>query len=231
VQPEPQEWEAPSGFPVDVRVRDFIDEDSAKAHNRYAEEVAKNPLELQSWTLTYLVDIFNVHAHHHLPLICTADQARQVYEPYLKALSNNVISHGEHMMARWPVLMNAHVLILSLRGHLVGRISHWKAEALRQARNKQEPGIVSGIKAGEGTIKTGASKTPRISSVIESHIAAERMTDFIRKHNLSLSEFARRAGPGETTLRGFRRTKRARRDILKQIADAMGVNLADLINE
>lgn len=77
-----------------------------------------------------------------------------------------------------------------------------------------------------------SAKATRMTCMIYSPVAVDKMTAFIEKNYFgSLPDFAHYAGPGERTLREFRRTKRLRRDILKQVADAMNVSLEDLIKQ
>jgi len=121
-------------YPVHPLLTDRIEEDGARAHARYAEEITKNPSALYSWTLTYLIDIFNIHARYHLILIETAEQIRQAYEPYLASLNSNVEKHAEWMSGHWAS-NDQSSLFDDLRLHLIARSSHWRSEGFAKVRN------------------------------------------------------------------------------------------------
>lgn len=69
----------------------------------------------------------------------------------------------------------------------------------------------------------------RMSQSIDSHVAARRMEAYAQK--MGMTEFATRVGVTDRTLRNFRSSGRVRRDILAQIAAAMGMTVEDLIRE
>jgi len=121
-------------YPSHPLAVDRIDEDGARAHARYSEEVLKNPLAVNSWALTLFVDIFNIHAHYHLVLIDTAKQVREIYIPYLNSLRSNVEKHAEWMTDKNRDFDRTK-LLKDVSLHMIQRVSHWTTEGFEKARN------------------------------------------------------------------------------------------------
>ncbi len=139
------------------RVSNLIDEESAAAHSRFAQPTDKSPFDLQARVLQYLIELFDIHAHHHKFLILSYQAARGWYEPYLKKLTDNIITHAEKMTSGWVNAptgagLDGDDLKRDLRVGLIGRCSHWKAEGLKRARE---------IEAEErATAESGEPSTP-----------------------------------------------------------------------
>ncbi|MCL4850048.1 MAG: helix-turn-helix domain-containing protein [Bryobacteraceae bacterium] len=69
----------------------------------------------------------------------------------------------------------------------------------------------------------------RMSASITSEIAARRLEYYLQTSPISKTEFATAAGTSDRTLRKFRNTGRVRLDILKNIAEAMGKTVEELV--
>jgi hypothetical protein len=69
----------------------------------------------------------------------------------------------------------------------------------------------------------------RMTPMIDSPIAVQRLDDYLKSSNLGLTDFAGRARINDRTLRRFRATGRIRRDILGNIAEAMGTTKEALL--
>jgi len=118
------------------RVQNYIEEALAAAHARFA---SGDPMNLQSTTLAYLVEFFDIHAHYYRHLVINYDMAHTWYEPYLSELSNGVIQHAETMTSGWTsplpgAPLNRARFFQELSIKLAARSSHWKSEGLKRAR-------------------------------------------------------------------------------------------------
>ncbi len=79
--------------------------------------------------------------------------------------------------------------------------------------------------------KDEPAKTVRPSSgKIASLLAAERMKDFIEQNGLTQPVFAERAGTTDRTIRSFGKNGKVRKDIFRQIAEAMGTTPEKLLS-
>jgi hypothetical protein len=69
----------------------------------------------------------------------------------------------------------------------------------------------------------------RLSSCIESPVAARRMEEHWERNGIGATEFATKVGTTDSTLRKFRRTGRLRRSIFDAIAREMGTTRESLL--
>jgi hypothetical protein len=120
-------------------VKNYIDEDLAAAHARFATITDRSPFDLQARTLQYLTDVFDIQAHHNRSLIVSYQIARDWYEPYLGKLAKVVTANAKKMTSSWVAtpgasILNRDDLMRALHTRLIARRSYWKAEGLKQAR-------------------------------------------------------------------------------------------------
>jgi len=112
----------------------LIEEDLSAAHARFAERVAASPVNLHQQTFQYLIEYYDIHAHHHRFLVLSYQGTTGWYVPYLRDLIPKVMSKAEEITGGWRFPLNRDALLAALRPSLLGRFSHWKAEGLKRAR-------------------------------------------------------------------------------------------------
>jgi hypothetical protein len=118
-------------------VGNFIEEDLARAHAQYAGIAGENPWTLQDRTLHYLVEVFDIHAHHHRLLICSYRGVKGWYVPYLDTIFKNIMELGEEMTASWvnpptPVPLDRNDLLRTLRATLTANGQAGKGRTTRK---------------------------------------------------------------------------------------------------
>jgi DNA-binding Xre family transcriptional regulator len=70
----------------------------------------------------------------------------------------------------------------------------------------------------------------RFGSMVMSRSAVNKMEAYLESKGIGLTDFASSAGTTDRTLRRFRKTGRVRRDILRGVAQAMGLEIDDLLD-
>jgi hypothetical protein len=69
----------------------------------------------------------------------------------------------------------------------------------------------------------------RLSASVTSHVAASKVAQYLQSNGMGVSEFAIQAQTTDRTIRNFRKTGKVRRDILVNIARAMGTTRDELL--
>jgi hypothetical protein len=75
------------------------------------------------------------------------------------------------------------------------------------------------------------NKPKRLSPTINSPKAARKLEAYLESNGIGVTEFATKALTTDRTIRSFRKTGRVKRDILENIARAMGVTKEVLLKE
>jgi hypothetical protein len=114
-----------------------IEEDLARAHAEFANNVTTAPAKIQEATFVYCAAAFEIQAHHHCFLVLDFDEIQRWYEPFLKTSADEIRTDAEQRVAEWPN-HNGILFLHRLHGYLIGRRSHWKAEALKRVREREE---------------------------------------------------------------------------------------------
>jgi len=113
-----------------------IDEDLARAHAKFAAAIVgdlNNFETLKSATFSYIAEGFEIHASHHVTLLADYDSIAGWYESFLEKLASDSLKDAEVRVGPWPPMV-ADQFMHALRGYLIGRRSHWKAEAISHTR-------------------------------------------------------------------------------------------------
>lgn len=84
--------------------------------------------------------------------------------------------------------------------------------------------------AGKAIVGPPPIKPKRLSSLIHSPSAAEKMQAYMNKKGLNQTEFGVQAGTSDKTIRKFIKTGMVKRSILIDIAAAMGVSKENLLS-
>lgn len=93
------------------------------------------------------------------------------------------------------------------------------------------PGVQAQLGAGQIEEEEQGNFAPKTKGTIHAPRAVERLNAYLEKTQISLTEFATRAGTTDKTLRNFRKTGRVRRYIFEGIAKAMKLSRDDLLND
>ena len=211
---EPEEQKL-GAIRVNPKVRDFIDEDASAAHGRFATSVRQNPLQIYAATLNYLTVLFGIHAHHHVSLLSTPDQVRDLYYPYLAGLTEDVFSVGKYMTENWAAPLDQNRLVRDLRGALSGGASDWKAAAFKFVRETE-----SAQQAGSQTDGHVPDVEPRFST------RASWLQDRLRERAWNSSDPHRQRGPDRKTVQKILRGEPVRDDVLEKLANALSMKFA-----
>lgn len=135
---EPEERK-PWAIGAHPKVIDLIDEEASAAHARFTKRVLQYRLHTQPITLEYLAELYVIHARHHISLLSTPDQVRDVYSPYLDDLKTKISTLGQHMTETWTAPFDKHRLMRELQGVLAGCASECKADAFKFVRESATP--------------------------------------------------------------------------------------------
>lgn len=229
------------------KIQNYIDEALAAAHSRLA---SGDPMDLQSRTLVFLIESFDIHAHYYRHLIASYEMERTWYEPYLRDLSKNLLKHAEKMTMGWKSAplgapLNRERLFQMLKINLAARSSHWKSEGLKRARevgeaqsNEQPVPNITNQKLTESqgdpirdieVVVSHRGGKKRLSSTITSKVAAAKLEAFLDASPLEKTEFARKVDVTERTLRTFRKTGKIKRKTFNLIAKEMGLDPEQLL--
>jgi hypothetical protein len=120
-------------------IRNRISEDVAAAHAEFVSYASGDSRELILRTKKYLIDYFDIHAYYHHFLIADYRAANEVFEPYLNRLLVAVVGDAERMTAAWHHPLDPEMFVKSVHVALIGRLSHWKSEGLKRARQMGSP--------------------------------------------------------------------------------------------
>jgi hypothetical protein len=86
-----------------------------------------------------VAESFDIHAHYHRFMIYKYEDVASWYEPHLRLVAEKALEDAETRLKVfydpissqvWP-LPDTDEFLAALRRHLIGRTSHWKAEALK----------------------------------------------------------------------------------------------------
>jgi hypothetical protein len=102
------------------------------------------------------------------------------------------------------------------RVHVYRQLAAFAHEVLDEA-------MLSTAANGGGAVEQGfnEARNRRLRATVTSLVAARRMEDYMNSKGIGQTEFARKVGTTDRTLRTFRRTGKVRRDIFEAIASAM----------
>lgn len=115
-------------------INNYIAEDLARAHSRFAEGLTAHPTEIHERSFRYLVEYYDIHGHHYVLLVTDYDRAREWFGQLLEGLMDSVMTKANELTSGWHYPLNREIFLKTLRSYLIGRCSHWKSEGLKRAR-------------------------------------------------------------------------------------------------
>jgi hypothetical protein len=111
------------------------------------------------------------------------------------------------------------------------RLKSQRIQAERSISAASEP-PARGVSGAEGLLRPPRpTENPRrFPSTITSELAARRMEAYMTSKGIGQTDFARKAGTTDRTLRKFRKTGKVRRDLFAAIAKEMGITTEALLS-
>jgi hypothetical protein len=223
-------FESHPDFPrVQVRMRERLEE---AAHHLSADASAFG----SKARLQYVLSLFDIRAGAFWELV--SDMPTQ--NAFILVLGSSERAAWEEYTG-WPIEVARPASAESEADMTAihARVRHWTTEGYKRLAQSNAEGTTPGA-AETSTDHPSPSKSAPIESgpqavrknrlvpSVDSPLAARRMEAYIQSHD-GPSKFAVQANTTERTIRNFRKTGRVRRDIFKNIADAMDTTPEELL--
>jgi transcriptional regulator with XRE-family HTH domain len=114
-----------------------IDEDQSALYARYMEGVIEQPGNVSALTVDYLVEFYDIHARWCLFLVKRHADVERFYLKLLKDTITKVMNRAKEISVKWPAKVNPQRFLSVSQAHLTARSHHWKAQALKRAREAE----------------------------------------------------------------------------------------------